>query len=386
VVALLEVAGKVLTDVLRLAVLALRPTRVVAAENLFLRRQLAMYVERGVKLRRPDVATRVSLALLSRLFDWRTSLIVVRPEPLIRWHRAGFRLLWRLKSRPGRPAIPLELRALIRRMAADNPLWGQERIANELLLKLGLGVSPRTVRKYMPKRPLGRPRSDQRWSTFLRNHARAIVACDFFVAVTASFRLLYVFVMIEHGSRQLLHVNVTAHPTAAWTLQQLREALGYEHRYRYLIHDRDRIFAKSMDDSIGRLGLKVVKTPFRSPMANAICERSIGTIRRECLDWLIPLSEEHLRGILRDWRRHYNGSRPHTALGPSVPDLPAKAALFPTQQSRHHMREGFVVLAKSVLAGLQHEYSVAPAVACSTAPRPHAVPFAGMARLTLCAL
>ena len=132
-IALLEVARQLLADVLRFAIVALRPTRVVAAENLFLRRQLAMYVERGVKPRRPDVATRVSLALLSRLFDWRTSLVVVRPETLIRWHRAGFRLLWRLKSRPGRPAIPVELRQLIRRMAAENPLWGEERIANELL-------------------------------------------------------------------------------------------------------------------------------------------------------------------------------------------------------------------------------------------------------------
>jgi putative transposase len=225
VIALLDVARQLLTDVLRFAAVALRPARIVAAENLFLRRQLALYVERGVRPRRPDVATRVSLALFARLFDWRTSLVVVRPETLIRWHRAGFRLLWRLKSRPGRPAIPVELRQLIPRMAAENPLLGEERIANELRLKLGLRVSPRTVRKYMPKLPPGRPRGDQRWSTFLRNHARAIVACDFFVAVTATFRLLYVFVVIEHGARRLLHLNVTAHPTAAWTLQQLREAL-----------------------------------------------------------------------------------------------------------------------------------------------------------------
>lgn len=258
-----------------------------------------MYVERGVKPQRPDVATRVSLVLLSKFFDWRTSLVVVRPETLIRWHRAGFRLLWRLKSRPGRLAIPVELRHLIRRMATENALWGKERIANELLLELGLKASPRTVRKYAPKRPPCRPRGDQRWETFLRDHARAIVACDFFVAVTASFRLLHVFVMIEHGSRRLLHFNVTAHPTTAWTLPQLREAFGYERRYRYLIHDRDCIFAKSLDQSIGRLGLKVLKAPFRSLMANAICERSIGTIRRECLDWLIPISESHLQSILK---------------------------------------------------------------------------------------
>ena len=361
-IALVDVARQLLADVLRFAIVALRPTRVVAAENLFLRRQLAMYVERGVKPRRPDLATRVSLALLSRLFDWRTSLVVVRPETLIRWHRAGFRLLWRLKSRPGRPAIPVELRQLIRRMAAENALWGEERIANELLLKLGLRVSPRTVRKYMPKRPLGRPRDDQRWSTFLRNHARAIVAYDFFVAVTVTFRMLYVFVVIEHGARRLLHANVTAHPTAAWTLQQLREALGYQDGYRYLIHDRDSIFAKRLDESIDRLGLKVLKSPLRSPMANAICERAIGTIRRQCLDWLIPMSEAHLRAILKDWSAHYNKSRPHMALGPGVPDPPRRSAVLGSQQSRHRIGEGLVVLAKSVLGGLHHEYSLAPVV------------------------
>src|SRR5215475_12987401 len=227
----------------------MRPTRIVAAENLFLRRQLAMYVERGVKPRRPDVATRVSLALLSKLFDWRTSLVVVRPETLIRWHRAGFRLLWRLKSRPGRPAIPLEVRELIRRMAAENALWGEERIANELLLKLGLRVSPRTVRKYMPKRVdhgRGLRLSSQRWRTFVRNHAAAIIACDFCVVVTATFRLVYVFVLMEHMTRRILHINVTAHPTAAWTLQQLREAIPSEHGYRFLIHDRDAIFSREL--------------------------------------------------------------------------------------------------------------------------------------------
>jgi hypothetical protein len=159
-------------------------------------------------------------------------LIVVRAEALIRWQRAGFRLSWRYKSQTGRPPIPAELRVLIRRMANENPLWGEERIANELMLKLGIRVSPRTVRKYRPKGPPRRARVDQRWSSFLRDHAKAIVACDFFVAVTATFRQLYVFVTIEHGSRRLLHINVTAHPSAAWTLQQLREAIGWEDRYR----------------------------------------------------------------------------------------------------------------------------------------------------------
>jgi transposase InsO family protein len=323
---------------------------------LVLRRQLALFKERGVKPRRIDAATRASLALLSQLCDWRSCLVVVRPETVIRWHRAGWRLFWRCKSRPGRPPIPLELRQLIRRMATENPLWGEERIANELLLKLGLRVSPRTVRKYMPKRPPGRSRGDQRWSTFLRNHARAIVACDFFVAVTATFRLFYVLVLIEHGSRRLLHFNVTQHPNAEWTLQQLREGVGFDYEHRYLIHDRDSIFARKLDDSIKLLGVKVLKSPPHSPKANAICERVIGTIRRECLDWLIPMSEGHLRSILKSWVEHYNRGRPHSSLGPGVPDPPQQLALMLKSESRHRLARGTLVLAKSVLAGLHHEY------------------------------
>ena len=193
--------------------------------------------------------------------------MVVHPETMIRWHRAGWRLFWRLKSRPGRPPIPRQVQALIRRMGSENPTWGEERIANELLVKLGIQLSPRTVRKYLPPRPPGRPRGNLRWSTFLRLHAQGIIACDFFLVVTATFRLLYVFVVIEHGSRRLIHYNVTAHPSAAWTLQQLREAIGLEERYEYLLHDRDSIFARHLDESVKRWGITVLKSPPRSPMA-----------------------------------------------------------------------------------------------------------------------
>ncbi len=248
-------------------------------------------------------------------------------------------------------------------MASDNPLWGEERIANELQLKLGLRVSPRTVRKYMPKRPPGRPRGDQRWSTFLRNHARAIVACDFFVAVTATFRLFYVLVLIEHGSRRLVHCNITQHPSAAWTLQQLRDAIGCGDTYRYLLHDRDSIFARSLDESIRNLGLTVLKSPPHSPKANAICERVIGTIRRECLDWLIPLSGSHLQSLLREWVTHYNAARPHMALGPGVPDPPLTAVRSSTQLTRHKIDGRLVLGVKSILGGLHHEYSLAQQVA-----------------------
>jgi hypothetical protein len=292
---MLRVSGiliKVLAEALRWVLLAFRSSQSIQAENLFLRRQLALYVERGVKPRRIDSITRIALTILSGWFDWRDALVVVRPQTSIRWHRAGWKLFWRLKSRPGRPPIPAELQALIRRIANANPSWGEERIANELLLKLGIQVSPRTVNKYLARRPRGRPRGDLRWSTFLRLHAQGIIACDFFVTVTATFRLLYVFVVIEHQSRRLVHCNVTAHPSAAWTLQQLREAVGFEERYEFLLHDRDSIFSQHIDESIGRLGVTVLKSPPRSPMANSICERVIGTIRRECLDWLIPLSED----------------------------------------------------------------------------------------------
>src|SRR5258708_2859867 len=187
--------------------------------------------------------------------------------------------------------------------------------------------------------------------------AQGIIACDFFVAVTATFRLLYVFVVIEHHSRRLIHCNVTAHPSAAWTLQQLREAVGFEEQYAYLLHDRDSIFAKHLDESIGRLGVKVLKSPPRSPMANAICERVIGTIRRECLDWLIPLSECHLRRILESWIPHYNGGRPHMSLGPGIPNSPAIATVRPQPSPRHRRGESYAVCSKSILGALHHEYS-----------------------------
>ncbi len=358
-----QIAIQVAADAGRWWTLAFRSTRSINAENLFLRRQLALYIERGVKPRRIDSVTRIALVILSRFFHWRDALVVVRPETMIRWHRAGWKLFWRLKSRPGRPPIPLKIQALIRRMANENLSWGEERIANELLVKLGIQDSPRTVSKYLPKRPTRRPRRDMRWSTFLRLHAQGIIACDFFVAVTATFRLLYVFVVIEHCSRRLIHCNVTAHPSAAWTLQQLREATGLQDQYKYLLHDRDSIFANHLDESIARLGVKVLKSPPHSPMANAICERVIGTVRRECLDWLIPLSASHLRSILKSWVPHYNTGRPHMALGPGVPDPPLTSLDHPHLNSRHRRGESYAVLANPILGGLHHEYFLEPACA-----------------------
>src|SRR5712672_4523141 len=355
-----EILIELVAEALRWLRLAFRSSQAIRAENLFLRRQLALYIERGVKPRRIDAATRIALTVLSRLFDWRDALAVVSPVTLICWHRAGWRLFWRMRSRPGRPPIPPELQALIRRIANENPSWGEERIANELLLKIGIRMSPRTVNKYLPRRPRGQPKGDLLWSTFLRLHAQGIIACDFLVVVTATFRMLYVFVVIEHRSRRLVHCNVTAHPTSAWTLQQLREAVGFEERYEYLRHNRDSIFAKHLDESIERFGVTVLKSPPRTPKANAICERVIGTIRRECLDWLIPLSESHLRRILESWIPHYNTGRPHVALGPGVPDPPLTSLDLPHSNSRHRRGESYAIGAKPILGGLHHEYCLAP--------------------------
>ena len=176
--------------------------------------------------------------------------------------------------------------------------------------------------------------------------------------MTATFRLLYVFVVIEHHSRRLIHCNVTAHPSAAWTLQQLREAIGLEEQYEYLLHDRDSIFANHLDESIERLGVEVLSSPPRSPQANAVCERVIGTIRRECLDWMIPASEHHLRRLLKSWVRHYNGGRPHMSLGPGSPASLAITTV-PAPSSRHRRGTPYVVRANPILGGLHHEYTLA---------------------------
>jgi len=218
---LLRTAVGVFLDLLTFFRLILRTSQAVAAENLFLRKQFALYVERQTKPHRATDAVRFTLAQLSALFDWRDALIVVKPDTLIRWHRKGFRLFWKWKSRSaGRPRVPVEVRKLIGEMAENNPTWGEERIADELLLKIGIQISPGTVRRYMPTAPKQPRMTSQRWMTFVQNHAKAIIACDFFIVVTATFRLVYVFVIMEVGSRRILHFNATLQPAAAWTLQK----------------------------------------------------------------------------------------------------------------------------------------------------------------------
>jgi putative transposase len=297
-----------------------------------------------VKPSRITRTARLAMIALARFFDWRDALMIVKPETFIKWHRTAFRMLWRWKSRKrGRPPLPKNLRELIREMDRENPTWGEERIADELSLKLGIQVSPRTVRRYLDS-DQPRNNSGQRWSTFVRNHAKAIVACDFFISVTANFRVLYVFVAMEIGSRSILHCNVTEHPTAEWATQQFREFLAFDHPYRFLIHDRDSIFSPDVNAALKGFGVRVLKTPVRTPTANAFCERLIGTIRRDCLDYLIPINERHLRRILTEFMIHYNRGRPHSSLGPGIPEPP------------HKLPTGFHVKSTPVLGGLHHEY------------------------------
>ena len=342
-------------DAVRFLLLGTRSSAAIKAENLFLRKQLALYLEREVKPRRATDATRLFMVLLSRVFAWQNALVNVKPETFLGWHRKGFRLFWRWKSRPrGRPRVPADLQELIFKMAQENPTWGEERIADELLLKLGFRVSPRTVRRYMPiYTGPGKRVPSQRWMTFVRNHGQAILACDFFNVVTAGFRILHVFVIMEIGTRKIVHFNVTAHPTAAWTLQQFREAMTGDQMQQFLIHDRDSIYSSDVDLALQAIGLRVLKTPCQAPQANAFCERLIGTIRRECLDFLIPLNERHVRRILNEWVVHYNQGRPHASLGPGIPDPGSRQQ---PQPCGHHIPINHQVVAKTILGGLHHEY------------------------------
>jgi putative transposase len=349
-------------DLLHFVALGCSSHKRLVAENLFLRKQLAFYVERKAKPRRLNDATRIALTLLARVIDWRPLLVVVRPETLMRWHRQGFRLFWRWKSRrPGRPRIPVYLQNLIADMAYANQTWGEERIAAELLLKLGISMSARTVRRYM-RRPIpSRPgSSSQTWSTFLRNHARETLACDFFVVITATFRPVYVFLVLEIGRRRILHWNATEPPTAEWTTQQFRSVLTGDDPYRFVVHDRDTVFSAAVDDALRSMNLRVLKTPVRVPQANAFCERLIGTARRECLDHVIPLNERHLRKVLAEWIPHYNQGRPHSSLGPGVPE---PAELTVSRSAGHQLPHGHRVGVRPILGGLHHEYRLEPAAA-----------------------
>jgi transposase InsO family protein len=229
--------------------------------------------------------------------DWRRHLVVVTPDTVVRWHRAGWRLYWRWRSRAvgGRPRLSDEVRDLIARMSTENPLWGSERIRGELL-KLGVAVSNRSIRRYRSRAP-ARPPS-QTWRAFLVNHAHAIWAADLLTVLTLTFRTLYVLLFIAHGRRELVHLAVTAHPTAAWVWRQLVEVTPWGRRPTHLIRDHDAVYGGDFRARARSLGIETVLTPVRAPRANAVAERAIGSLRRECLDPVVPVDERDLCSIL----------------------------------------------------------------------------------------
>jgi hypothetical protein len=295
------------------------------------------------KLRPRD---RIFWVWLSRLWsNWRSALSIVQPETVIRWHRQGFKLYWRWKSRsgkPGRPPIARDIRELIRRMSRENSTWGAPRIRSELLL-LGHDVAEQTVAKYMVR--LRKPPS-QTWRTFLDNHVLDIAACDFFTVPTATFRVLYVFIVLRHDRRQVVHFNITTNPYAQWTAQQIINAFPYEEAPRFLLRDRDGIYGDYFKDRMKSMGIEEVPTAPRSPWQNPYAERIIGSIRRECLNHLIVLSEVHLKRILTLYFEYYHDSRPHLSLHRNSPS--AREVELPCQ--------GKVVSIPQV-GGLHHRYS-----------------------------
>jgi len=292
-----------------------------AIVELALRQQLAVFAHRHPRPRLSPL-DRAFWVALSRLWPrWSSALFVVQPETVIRWHRQGFRRYWRSISvpGPGRPPISEETRKLIVQMANENP-WRARKIQAELS-KLGIEVSLATISRYLPKTKPD-PGSQQRWITFLRNHRDVIAGMDFFVVPTVRFHLLYVWFAIDHGRRRILHFNVTANPVAQWVIQQLRNAFPDEPSYQFLIFDNDSIFSTDVARSIRGFGIHPRRTAFQSPWQNGTAERFVGTVRRELLDHVVVLSEDHLRRLLRDYLAYYNAERVHTA----IVDAPAGRA------------------------------------------------------------
>ena len=291
----------------------LRTQTELAAENLALRQQLAI-LEHNSKRPRLRKRDRIFWAWLSRLWpNWRSALLIVQPDTVVRWHQQGFKLYWRWKSRlrkPGRPKIDAEIRKLIRRMSLENPFWGTPRIQSELRL-LGYEASKATVDKYKVRHH--KPPS-QTWRTFLDNHVRDIVAVDFFTVPTATFHILFCFIVLHHHRRMVVHFNATAHPTAEWTAQQVVEAFPEDHAPRFLIHDRDSIYGAFFRRRVKHMGIEEVVIAYRSPWQNPFVERLIGSIRRDCLDHVIVLNERHLRRILTDYLHYYHHARAHLSL------------------------------------------------------------------------
>ena len=281
-----------------------------------------------------------------QLYRWFPSILqvlaIIRPATLVRWHRAGFRCYWRWKSRSrgGRPQIEAELRALIRRMSIENPLWGAPRIHGELL-KLGFDVAQSSVAKYMVKR---RGPPSQGWRSFLRNHAPDIAAMDMFIVPTVGFELLYAFVIVRLGRRELVWINITTSPNAEWLARQITEAFTWNEAPRYLIRDRDQAYGAAVARWLRAMGIRDKPIAPGSPWQNGFAERLIGSIRRECTDHFIALGEGHLRRVLQSYAHYYNEARTHRSLNKDAPI--------------HRLAQCVgAIIARPILGGLHHQYS-----------------------------
>jgi transposase InsO family protein len=271
-------------------------------------------------------------------------LVIVKPETVIGWHRKGFRLYWTWKvrhGRPGRPPISKEVRKLIRTMSRENPLWGAPRIHGELL-KLGIDIGETSVGKYIVR---SRKPPSQNWRTFLENHVKTMVSVDFFTVPTIRFQVLYVFLVLAHDRRRIVHFNVTAHPTAEWTAQQLREAFPFEQISHYLLRDRDGIFGGEFRKDVKAMGIKEILSAPRSPWQRAYVERVIGTIRRECLDHVIVFNDASLYRHVKSFLAYYQESRTHLSL---AKDTPEPRPVQPPEFGR--------IVAIPQLGGLHHRY------------------------------
>ncbi len=321
-------------------------------ENAILRQQLIV-LKRSVKHPKLTAGDRVRLTLLARLTNfWRSALHIVQPDTVLRWHRDMFRRYWKKKSTPKsrEPRIPRETVALIKQMAIENPKWGAKKIHGELL-KLEIVVDKRTIRKYIKqfrKKPGG-----QNWRTFLKNHAHEIWACDFTVIHSLFFKPLYVFVIVEHESRKVVHTAVTKNPTDEWTAQQVREATPWGKRPKYLIHDNDGKFGSQFKNILKNSGIKAIKTPLKAPRANAICERFIGSLQRECTDNFLIFHTYQLHRIISIYADYFNKLRPHQGIDQHIP-----IRFDESTPPSNYLLKGKVV-ATPVLNGLFHSYSYA---------------------------
>jgi len=332
--------------ILRLAAASLKSRRNVLLENLALRHQL-LVLSQGSKRPRLTPLDRVLWVWLSHTWSrWQVPLRIFQPDTVTRWHRAGFRLFWRWKSRPrrvGRQAIASDTINLIREMSGANPLWGAPRIHGELL-KLGITLAQRTVAKYMVRRSPCSP--NQKWRTFLRNHLGQMVSVDFLTVPTLSFQVLYVFIVLCHQRRRVLHFNIVESPSASWTAQQLREAFPFASPPKYLLRDRDGIYGLEFQRRAKALGLEEIRIAPRSPWQSPYVERLIGSVRRECLDHVIVLNQTHLHRLLTTYFAYYHRSRTHLSLDKDTPERRAvqgpeegKIVAFPQVGGLHHRYE-----------------------------------------------